>query len=78
MGPTKLSPWTMGYIATAFCCFVLAQIFIMLGVSYPNADLFDPYTLVMVHLITIGWLSLLILGALPAFPISDRKIHCDW
>lgn len=72
--------WTMGYFTAAFASFAIAQTLVVAGAAYPAQSLFAPETLVSVHLITIGWLSVLILGALRQFvpvitatrPVGDR------
>ncbi|ADU51607.1 hypothetical protein Tmar_1494 [Thermaerobacter marianensis DSM 12885] len=70
----RVSRWTLAYFAAALACFMLAQAAMALGWSYPVQGLFAPTTLAVVHLLTIGWLSLLILGALQQFvPVITRR-----
>lgn len=64
---TGVARWTMTYFGAAFVSFAVAQALIALGLAYPSAPLFAPWTFVAVHLITIGWLTVLILGALRQF-----------
>jgi len=64
---TGLSRWTMAYFAAAFAAFLAAQLLMALGLAYPAEPLMSARTLVAVHLVTIGWLTLLMLGALLQF-----------
>ena len=63
----RVSRWTLTYFAAALTCFVLAQAAVVLGWAHPARPVSAPSTLAVVHLITIGWLTLLILGALQQF-----------
>ncbi|WP_210166459.1 hypothetical protein [Bosea vaviloviae] len=63
----SLSHWTMSYFAAALACLVLAEILLVSGVGYPAAGPTEPTTLIVVHLVTIGWLSLAMAGALLQF-----------
>lgn len=62
-----ISRWTMAHFWVALACFVAAQAEMALGIAFPAASLFDPLTLTAVHLLTIGWITLLMLGALHQF-----------
>lgn len=62
-----LSRWTLSYIATALVFLLLAEISMVAGFGYPVTGLRAPQTLFVVHCVTIGWLSLLMLGALMQF-----------
>lgn len=64
---SKVSQWTMTHFACAIVAFFVAQLLLLTGYSDPLAALRAPATLIGVHLITIGWLSLLMLGALYQF-----------
>jgi len=64
---SAISRWTMLHFGAALTCFVLAQLVMIAGVTFPHASLFAPTTLVSVHLLTIGWLTILMLGALHQF-----------
>lgn len=69
-----LSRWTISYFAVALAAFLLAQILMVLGFAYPAEPLFATRTLLVVHLLTIGWLTLLMLGALLQFvPVLTGK-----
>ncbi len=62
-----LSRWTIGYFAAALIAFLAAQTLMLGGYGYPNASIEAPETLVLVHVIALGWLTLLISGALFQF-----------
>jgi hypothetical protein len=66
MGVT-LSRWTLSYFAAALGCLVAAEVLMLLGVGYPAAPVAAPQTLVLVHVVAIGWLGLLMCGALIQF-----------
>lgn len=63
----RLSRWTLLFFACALANFLIAQALILAGVTYPQQSWAAPGTLVAVHLLTIGWLLLLMLGALFQF-----------
>lgn len=62
-----VSRWTMGHFGLAIAALLAAEALLVLGYSDPLSGLRAPATLVGVHLLTIGWLSLLMLGALYQF-----------
>ncbi|MDE2182915.1 MAG: hypothetical protein KGJ78_07835 [Alphaproteobacteria bacterium] len=62
-----VSRWTMLHFWAAFGLFALAQAAMALGFAYPDVPLFAPTTLAVVHLLTIGWITVLMLGALHQF-----------
>ena len=64
---SAVSRWTMLHFAVAIAFFVLAQATMVMGIAYPSVPLAAPMTLAAVHLLTIGWLTLLMLGALHQF-----------
>lgn len=63
----SLSRWTLSYFAAALLAFVAAQILILAGFGYPTVPTASSETLVLVHLVALGWLSLLMCGALFQF-----------
>lgn len=70
----SISRWTMTYFAMALAWLLVALVLMMAGVGYPTADLAAPDTLVLVHAICIGWLSLAMSGALFQFvPVLVAK-----
>lgn len=63
----RLSRWTPIFFVCALGNFLAAQGLIVAGLTWPVAAPLAPGTLVAVHLLTIGWLLLLMLGALFQF-----------
>jgi hypothetical protein len=61
------SRWTMSYFAVALAWLFIALALMIAGVGYPAAELTAPDTLVLVHVVSIGWLSLAMCGALFQF-----------
>ena len=75
----RVQPWALRYFATALASLAIALALMAGGLTYPTTGLFDPTTLAAVHLVTIGWLSLLMLGALHQFVpvIATRQLLSD-
>lgn len=67
MHMATISRWTLAYFSCALVGLLCALGLMAAGFGYPNDGLMAPRTLVVVHLVTIGWLSLLMLGALLQF-----------
>jgi hypothetical protein len=63
----SISRWTMTYFAMALAWLLIAMALMVAGTGYPAADLAAPDTLVLVHTVCIGWLSLAMCGALFQF-----------
>jgi hypothetical protein len=64
---SAISRWTMFHFAVALTLFLLAQLVMAAGGTFPATALSAPTTLAAVHLLTIGWLTVLMLGALHQF-----------
>jgi hypothetical protein len=67
MPGAALSRWTMTYFAAALLFLILGEAMMVAGYGFPSAPLKTPETLMLVHVVTIGWLTLLMLGALLQF-----------
>lgn len=71
---SAVSRWTMPHFDAALIFFLLAQIAMVGGLTFPVTSLLAPTTLAAVHLLTIGWLTLLMVGALHQFvPVITAK-----
>jgi hypothetical protein len=57
----------MAYFATALVFLLVAEGLMAVGFGFPHAPLQSPATLILVHVAAIGWLSLLMCGALFQF-----------
>lgn len=79
MPGVTLSRWTMSYFAAALASLMAALVLMAAGVGHPAAPLRGAETLMVVHLVTIGWLSLLMLGALFQFVpvLTTRPLYSD-
>lgn len=79
MNQVSLSRWTMLYFACALVALLTAQVLMAAGVGYPASEIKSPATLVLVHLVALGWLSLLLCGALFQFVpvLVARPLHSD-
>lgn len=64
---SAVSRWTMLHIEVALTFFLFAQFAMVGGVAFPATPLLGPTTIATVHLLTIGWLTVLMLGALHQF-----------
>ncbi|HUX23804.1 MAG TPA: hypothetical protein VMV87_04230 [Burkholderiales bacterium] len=64
---SSVSRWTMVHFGCAIAALLLAEVLLVAGYADPLTGLRAPATLIVVHLVTIGWLSLLMLGALYQF-----------
>lgn len=62
-----LSRWTMAFFAAALSFLIGAELLMTAGYGFPATAAEAPETLLLVHMVTIGWLSLLMCGALFQF-----------
>jgi hypothetical protein len=70
----SISRWTMSYFTMAVAWLFVALALMVAGIGFPAADLASPDTLVLVHVVCIGWLSLAMCGALFQFvPVLVAK-----
>ncbi len=70
----SISRWTMTYFAMALAWLLGALALMVAGIGYPATDLAAPDTLVLVHAVSVGWLSLAMCGALFQFvPVLVAK-----
>src|SRR6187399_2762361 len=70
----SISRWTMSYFATALAWLFVALALMVAGAGYPATHLASPDTLVLVHVVCIGWLSVAMCGALFQFvPVLAAK-----
>jgi hypothetical protein len=69
----------MSYFALALLCLLGALALMVSGFGYPAASIAAPQTLALVHLVAIGWLSVLLCGALFQFVpvLIARPLHSD-
>jgi hypothetical protein len=72
----RLSRWTPAMFALAVVNLVFGLLLSVLGLAWPAVPAAAPDSLAMVHLLTIGWLTLLMFGALFQFVpvITSRKL----
>lgn len=79
MPGVSLTRWTMAYFGSALIALVAAELLMVFGFGYPDEPVDAAETLVLVHVVAIGWLSLLMCGALFQFVpvLVTRRLHSD-
>ncbi len=71
---TNLCKWTVSYFALALVWLLLAEILMVAGFGFPHGDDGGPDTLLIVHMVCVGWLSTVVCGALFQFvPVLVAK-----
>lgn len=80
MNGAALSRWTISYFAAGLLSLLAAEAMMSVGFGFPAEALRAPATLVLIHLVTIGWLSLTMCGALCQFipVLTERPLHSNW
>jgi hypothetical protein len=73
----NLCKWTICYFAIAIAWLLAAEGLMIAGFGFPNAAVGAPDTLVIVHIVCVGWLSMAMCGALFQFvPVLVAKPLC--
>ncbi|WP_024342170.1 hypothetical protein [Bradyrhizobium japonicum] len=67
MNGVSLSRWTMSYFTAALLALLGTEVLMVAGFGFPSHGIQAPETLVLVHLVAVGWLSILMCGALNQF-----------
>ncbi len=67
MQMAAISRWSLVFFGCALLALTSAFGLMAVGFGFPGDDLAAPRTLILIHLVAIGWLSLLMLGALFQF-----------
>ena len=69
----------MSYFAAGLLSLLAAEAMMTAGIGFPAEALRAPSSLILVHLVTIGWLSLTMCGALCQFipVLAEKPLHSD-
>jgi hypothetical protein len=71
----RLSRWTPAMFALALANLMIALALAVFGLAWPVAPAGAPASLAMIHLLTIGWLTMLMYGALFQFvPVITSRV----
>ncbi len=75
----NLCKWTISFFAAALVWLVAAELLMVSGFGFPSVDIAAPDTLVLVHMICIGWLTMAMCGALFQFVpvLVSRPLYAE-
>jgi hypothetical protein len=75
----SVSKWSISYFAAGLFWLLAAEWLMTAGFGFPAAALRSPDTLVLVHIVCIGWLSMTMCGALFQFVpvLVARPLHAE-
>jgi hypothetical protein len=75
----NLCKWTISFFAAALTWLVAALLLMVAGFGFPSVDIAAPDTLILVHMVCIGWLSMAMCGALFQFVpvLVSRPLYAE-